>query len=360
MQKKTSHIFNAGPSAVPQEVLESLENSLYNFKDMGMGILEISHRSWQFEEILNNSKTLLKELLKIPDSYEIFFCTGGATQQFSMIPMNLGKKDHEANYIVNGTWGDKAAKEAKKFTSTHIAGFRDFKKNPGLPTEIQLSKNPSYLHFTVNETVEGTQFKNEPDSKTIPLINDSSSEILGREIDISKYSLVYAGAQKNLGFAGVTIVMIKKDLISDQNKSLPILMDYNTYLQNNSLYNTAPVFAIYGVHETLHWIKKNGGVSGMEKRNREKAEMLYSTIDNSSIYKGIADKDSRSFMNVTFRVNNDEELEKKFIKEASTNKILGIKGHKLMGGLRASLYNAVSIEDVKTLCDFMKDFEKRL
>lgn len=348
--------FSAGPAVLPLSVLEHAQKNLLNFQDSGLGILEMSHRGKLFEDLLGTADKNLREILGLNDDFEVCFTTGGATMQFSMIPMNLGQKGQKANYLITGEWAKKALAEAKKFTDTHVACSSEDRNFCYIPKSCQLSDNPAYVHYTSNNTIFGTQFRSEPQVGNAPLICDASSDFLSRPLDMSKYAMIYAGAQKNAGPAGITIVVMRKDLLGRSPQNLPVLLDYNTYAKNKSLYNTIPTFPVYIVGEVLKWIKDEGGLKNIQKRNEEKAAMLYEAIDSTGYYKGTADRDSRSLMNVTFRLPS-EELETKFWKDAEKAGLNGLKGHRSAGGIRASIYNAFPTEGVKALVSFMKDFE---
>lgn len=351
--------FNAGPSALPTEVLEKAQSELLNFKGTGMSVMELSHRSKEYDAVHEDAKSLLRELLEIPDGYEVLFLQGGASLQFSMFPMNLLGTDEVGNYVLTGSWSDKALKEAKKVGETHVAASSKDTKYNFIPSlnEIELSQNPSYLHITTNNTIYGTQWKEFPNIENVDLIADMSSDILSRPLPIEDFSLIYAGAQKNLGPSGVTVVIIKKDLLSKSPDNLGTMLNYNTHVDSNSLYNTPPTFGIYMLSLVLNWVKQQGGVKAIEKVNKEKATILYDAIDESNgFYKGHSKKESRSHMNVTFTLNN-EELTKKFLAEAKTAGFIGLNGHRSIGGCRASIYNAVPLEACIALRDFMNSFK---
>jgi len=354
--KKRALNFNPGPAHLPVEVLNALGDSIFIYQNSCMGVLELSHRSLHFTEILKTLKKDLRKLLSIPDQYSILFTTGGATNQFSMVPMNLLSEGQTADYILSGSWAEKAYEEAQKFGNVQIAASSKDRNFSYIPTEVKNSSDSAYLHFTSNNTLYGTQFKTEPETGAV-LVCDASSDILSRKIDVAKYGLIYAGAQKNLGPAGVTLVIIRKDLLKRSSEKLPVMMNYNTYANSSSLYNTPPVFAIYVVGEVLKWIKREGGLAVIEKRNEDKAKILYDMIDSTDFYLGTAEKSSRSIMNVTFRLPN-EELEKKFLQEAEANHFVGLPGHRSVGGVRASIYNAFPVEGVEKLVEFMKRFKK--
>ncbi len=349
--------FYAGPAILPFEVMKKIQDELLNFKNTGLSIMEISHRSKEFDEVVDETISLVKELLNIPEDYSVLFIQGGASFQFAMIPLNFlnGKK---ADYINTGSWATKAIKEAKKLGEVNIAATSEDKNFNYIPEKFNFSNDAEYIHITANETINGTQFKNFPDTNGKPLIADMSSEIMSRVIDVSKFSLIYAGAQKNISIAGVTLVILKNSMLEKANNDLPTMLKYSTFVEKKSMFNTPPVFAIYVMNKVLKWLKNQGGVSKIEKINNEKAKILYNVIDSYDLYIGTAEKNSRSNMNVTFRLKN-EELEKKFIDEATKNGFIGVKGHRSVGGCRASIYNAMSLEGVKALAEFMKDFANK-
>ena len=352
--------FNAGPAALPQEVLEKANREWLNINNSGMSVMELSHRSKEYDAIHENAKTLLKELMNISDEYEILFLQGGASLQFSMIPMNLLSTDRQAAYVLTGAWSDKALKEAKKVGQTTVAASSKEDNYTYIPTldSLVYDENTSYVHITSNNTIYGTQWSVYPNTKTIPLVADMSSDILSKEIDVNQFGLIYAGAQKNLGPSGVTVVIIRKDLIKKDLTHLPTMLQYVTHSDNNSLYNTPPTLAIYLLSLVLEWVKEQGGVSAIEKINSQKASLLYNVIDESEgFYKGHAQKESRSHMNVTFTLPN-EELTKQFAKEAKEAGFVGLNGHRSIGGCRASIYNAVPLSHCEELAKFMKNFEK--
>ena len=349
--------FNPGPAVLPLAVLENVRENLLDFSGTGMGIMEVSHRSKEFQKIIDETTADLKELLSIGDQYEVLYTTGGATNQFSMVPMNLLPPGQTANYIITGSWAQNAYKEAQKFGKTHAAGSSKDKNFSYIPKSCDITADCAYCHFTSNNTIFGTQFSSEPDAGEALLVCDASSDFLHKKIDVSKYGLIYAGAQKNLGPAGVTLVVIRRDLLERCPASLPLMMNYRTYSESQSLHNTPPVFAIYVVHEVLRWLKGLGGLAAIERQNRRKAEVLYKAIDGSSLYYGHAEADARSLMNVTFRLKN-ESLEGVFVKEAEAAGLVGLKGHRSVGGLRASIYNAFPPEGVDALVSFMQEFER--
>jgi phosphoserine aminotransferase len=359
LQVKRAYNFNAGPSALPLEVLEKAQQELVDFRGTGMSVMELSHRSKDYEAVHNQAIANLKELLTVPDEYEILFVQGGASLQFSTIPMNFLKPEQKAGYIMTGSWSEKAFKEAKLFGNPYqLASTKDSNYNriPKLE-EIQYNPDDAYLHLTSNNTIFGTGWKEFP-TVDIPLIADMSSDILSKPVDVSKFDMIYAGAQKNLGPSGVTVVIIRKDLIEKENPNVPTMLKYSTHAKNNSLYNTPPTFGIYMLGEVLNWVKGIGGVTEIAKRNEEKAKLIYDAIDESNgFYIGHAEKESRSLMNITFRVKG-EELEKKFLAEAKQEGFIGVNGHRSVGGCRASVYNAVPYEACKAFSEFMLQFQK--
>lgn len=355
---KRAFNFNPGPALIPEAVIAQAQRDLWSYGSTGLGIMEISHRSKEFEALLAETKQDLRDLLQIPNNYEILFISGGATQQFSMVPLNLGDASKEANYLVAGIWGDKAQEEARKFCPVHIAGSSKEGGFRSIPKNLNVSNNPSYLHFTSNNTVMGTQHREEPEAGGAPLICDASSDLLSRPIPVERYGLIYACAQKNLGPTGITVVILRSDLLARSPKDLPILLDYNTYAKTDSLYNTIPTFPVYVVGLVLKWLKNIGGLSEIEARNNEKARMIYDFIDSHPFYRGHAEREDRSTMNVSF-FTPSAELDTKFVAEANILNLKGLKGHKILGGLRASIYNAFPREGVESLVEFMDKFAKQ-
>jgi phosphoserine aminotransferase len=352
--------FSAGPAVLPLPVLEEAQRDLVALPGVGMSIMEISHRSKAFDDILEESKKNLRELLNLPDNYHVLFLQGGASLQFSMIPINLLPKGGSADYIVTGSWGQKAVKEAKREGAVNIAGTTEDGNFSRVPEQDELKLDPhaAYAHFTTNETIHGVEWKREPEVGDVPLIADTSSDMLSRPIPVEKYALIYAGAQKNMGPSGVTLVIIRDDLLQRIPDGLHTMLDYRTQVQNNSLYNTPNTFGIYIMNLVCKWLKGQGGLAGMQGENEAKAKILYDAIDATDFYRGHADADSRSLMNVTFRLPS-EELEKQFAKEATAAGLDGLKGHRSVGGIRASIYNAFPREGVEALVSFMKEFEKK-
>jgi phosphoserine aminotransferase len=356
---KRAYNFNAGPAALPEEVLQKAQSEWLNFNNSGMAVMELSHRSKEYETVHNKAIYLLRKLLSISDEYEILFLQGGASLQFSMIPMNLLATDKVGYYILTGSWSEKALKEAKKSGTTSVLATTKETNYKTIPTidKITLNDDAAYLHITSNNTIFGTQWQQFPEVENGPLIADMSSDILSKPIDVNKFGLIYAGAQKNLGPSGVTVVIIRKDLLTRSSDSLPTMLNYQTHVESNSLYNTPPTLAIYLLSLVLEWVDSLGGVEIMEERNKEKADLLYDTIDQSNgFYRGHAEPASRSFMNVTFTLET-EETTKAFLAQAKELGFIGLGGHRSVGGCRASIYNAVPLEHVAKLTEFMKTFQ---
>ena len=358
----TDRIFNfsAGPAVLPVPVLEEAQRDMLSLPGVGMSVMEISHRSKTFDEIINRTEASLRALLKIGSNYHILFLQGGASLQFSMVPMNFLPADGSADYVLTGSWGKKALKEAKKIGAVNVAATMADGGFTRVPSRDEMSLNPhaAYVHITSNETIEGVQWKREPNVGDVPLVVDSSSDILSRELDVDKYALIYAGAQKNMGPSGVTLVILRDDLLQRIPENLATMLDYRIHVENKSLYNTPNTWGIYIMDLVCKWLQDQGGLAGMEKQNDEKAQLLYDAIDATDFYRGHADVDCRSTMNVTYRLPS-EELEKKFASEATAQGLDGLKGHRSVGGIRASIYNAFPRAGVEALVSFMKDFERR-
>jgi phosphoserine aminotransferase len=354
------HNFSAGPAVLPLEVLEQAQRDLLSLPGVGMSVLEISHRSKPFDEIIEGAEADLRKLAGIPDDYHVLFLQGGASLQFSMVPMNLLPPGGSADYIVTGSWSEKAVKEAKRVGGVKIAGSTASENYARIPKqhELTLDANAAYVHYTTNNTIFGTEWHWMPEVGSVPLVADTSSDMFSRPIDVSKYALIYAGAQKNLAPAGLTLVIIRDDMARRTPASLATMLQYSLHVENKSLYNTPPVFAIYVMRLVLSWLLEQGGLDAIDKRNARKASKLYAEIDRTGYYKGHAAKDSRSRMNITFRLPN-EELEKKFIKESTAAGLDGLKGHRSVGGLRASVYNAFPEAGIDALVQFMQEFEKK-
>lgn len=349
--------FYAGPAILPQEVMKKAQAELLDYQGIGLSIMEISHRSKEFDAVIKSAEQKIREIFGVPENYWVLFLQGGASLQFGMIPMNFLNKESAADYVHTGEWAGKAIKEAKLFGKVNIAATSEDKKYNYIPDKFNFSNDAKYVHITSNETIGGIQFQNFPDTRNIPLIADMSSDIFSRKIDVSKFGMIYAGAQKNIGPSGVTLVIIRKDLAEKCASGLTTMLNYKTHIKEPSLYNTPPCFGIYIIKLVMEWIEKLGGISGIESINNEKAALLYKTLDTSSMYRGTTDKNSRSKMNITFRLTT-EQLEEKFIKEATAAGFIGLKGHRSVGGCRASLYNAMPLEGVKELVKFMEKFEK--
>lgn len=356
------HNFSAGPAVLPLPVLKKAREELLSLNGIGMSVLEISHRSKEFEEILQKAESKLRKLLAVPEDYAILFLQGGASLQFSMVPMNLAIPGKSVDLLQTGVWTQKAQKEIEKVCPVHIAASTESDNFLRLPKkeEIKLSQDAAFVYMCSNNTIFGTQWKWFPDTGEVPLVADMSSDILSRRIDVKKFGLIFAGAQKNLGPAGVTLVIIRKDLAERANKNLPTMLQYRTHIKENSLYNTPPTFGIYLISLVAEWVENLGGLEAMEKHNQEKAQILYDEIDQNPLFYSPVHKADRSLMNVVFRIKgNNEELEKKFVQEAEKAGLSGLKGHRSVGGLRASIYNACEKSSVEALVHFMKDFAKK-
>ena len=353
--------FSAGPAVLPESVLKNAQRDIWDVRDSGIGIMEHSHRGKVFDAIINEAEANCRELAGIPDDYHVLFLQGGASLQFAMVPMNLLPSGGTADYLVTGVWSEKAVVEARRLGTVHEAVSSADRHYSYIPAAdaVRYSDKPAYVHFTSNNTIYGTQWQREPVPPSgVPLICDASSDIYSRPLDVSKYGLIYAGAQKNLGPSGVVLVIIRKDLVEAGNADLPTMLQYRTQAKARSLYNTPATFGIYVMGEVFKWIKDGGGLKVMADHNRAKASLLYDYLDASSFYRGTADKDSRSQMNVCFRTPN-AELDTAFLEEAGKRKLSGLKGHRSVGGMRASIYNAMPRAGVEALVAFMKDFEKQ-
>lgn len=351
--------FAAGPAAMPLKVLQEIEKNICNYDNLGLSVMEMSHRSKMYETIINDTRDTLKKLLELDDNYEILFLQGGASTEFAMVPLNLANEGDLTYYAVTGNFANKAWEEAKKWTNAvDITNSKPdkYKYIPEINND-KLDKSARYLHITANNTIFGTMYEDVP-NVDIPLVADVSSNILGKYYDYKKFALSYAGAQKNLGPAGLTVVIINKKYINENpDNRVPTMLRYDIHAKNGSMYNTPPTFAIYVAGLTFKWVMEQGGVKALEKINREKAKLLYDILDNSTFYKPFADKNSRSIMNVTFNLPS-EDLEAKFVEEAKACDMINLKGHRVLGGIRASIYNAITIDEVKTLANFMEQFEK--
>ncbi len=351
--------FSAGPATLPYEVLVQAAKDIVNFNNKGIGLIEMSHRSKEFIEVVDECESLLRELMNIPDNYKVLFLQGGASTQFAMVPMNLLQPDKSATYLNTGTWSKKAIKEAKLFGDIDVAYSSEdtvFDRVP-LPDEYEAKAGSEYLYFVSNNTIYGTEFHQFPETDT-DLVCDMSSDILARTVDVSRFGIIFAGAQKNMGPAGCAVVIIREDLLDKAPDNIPTMFRYKTHADKGSMFNTPPCFAIYTIGLVLKWLKNLGGLPAIERINLEKADLLYQAIDSSDFYKGHARFDSRSIMNVTFNLPTPE-LEAQFIKEAAAVSFDGLKGHRSVGGCRASIYNAFPREGVEKLVDFMVAFEKK-
>jgi phosphoserine aminotransferase len=352
--------FSSGPAVLPLPVLKTAQSELLSLPGVGMSILEISHRSKTFEEILARTEADIRALAGVPPNYRVLFLQGGASLQFAMVPMNLLAPGATGDYLVTGVWASKAADEARKIGKVHVAATTKAEQFTRIPRaeEIVLTQGAAYVHMTSNNTIYGTQWRDLPSVGDVPLVSDTSSDIFSRPIDVSRHAMIYAGAQKNLGPAGVTLVIIREDLLARSPAALPAMLSYAVHAENGSLYNTPPTFGIYLLGLVARWLIEQGGLPAIAEVNERKAARLYAEIDRSGFYQGTAQKDSRSRMNVTFRLPN-EELEEQFVKESQAAGLDGLKGHRSVGGLRASIYNAFPERGIEALVGFMQDFEKR-
>ena len=352
--------FSSGPAVLPLPVLEEIQRDLMALPGVGMSILEISHRSAAFEAILAKAEADVRAVAGIPSNYKVLFLQGGASTQFSMVPMNLLTAGATADYVDSGSWGEKAIKEAKKAGTVNVAASTRSENYSRIPAQAELTLTPgaAYVHITSNNTIEGTEYKTLPDVGGAPLVNDTSSDMFSRPLDVASHALIYAGAQKNLGPSGVTLVIIREDMLARSQKSLPTMMNYAVQAENGSMYNTPPTFAVYTLGLVMKWLIANGGLAAMAQINERKAATLYAEIDRTGFYRGTAHTDCRSLMNVTFRLAT-EELEKQFVKESTAAGLDGLKGHRSVGGMRASIYNAFPEQGIDTLVAFMREFERQ-
>ena len=350
------HNFNAGPSILPQEVIENTAKAVLDFQGEGLSILEISHRAKYFQPVVDEAEALMRELLGIPENYSVIFLGGGASLQFCMLPFNLLEK--KAAYLNTGVWAKKAMKEAKGFGEVvEVASSADANYT-FIPKDFEIPADADYFHITTNNTIYGTEIRKDIDSP-VPLVADMSSDIFSRPLDVTKYAVIYGGAQKNLAPAGVTFVIIRNDVLGKVSRYIPTMLNYQTHIDNGSMFNTPPVLPIYTALQTLKWLKAQGGLAEIEKRNIAKAELLYNAIDNSKMFVGTANKEDRSLMNICFVLKEEyKDLEADFMKFATEKGMVGIKGHRLVGGFRASTYNALPIESVQALVDCINEFEK--
>jgi phosphoserine aminotransferase len=357
--EKRAYNFNAGPASLPLPVLEEIRENLLSFRGSGMSITEISHRSPLFDEVLSDAIQRTRRLLDLDDTYHVLFIQGGASQQFCMVPMNLALPGKPVNYINTGVWSTKAIKEARiQDKDVSVIATSEDMNFSYVPTQYAVDEDASYLHFTSNNTIMGTQWHRYPDGGGVPLVSDMSSDFMSHPIEVRPFGLIYAGAQKNLGPAGIAMLIIRDDMLDRVPDHLPTMLKYTTFCDHKSLFNTPPTFTIYVIDLVLTWLEETaGGLKEIENINRQKASLIYEAIDTSEIYQGIAEATSRSMMNVTFRLP-DEKAEKRFLSEAQQNGFVGLNGHRSIGGCRASLYNAVTIDSVKSLVAFMKEFEE--
>lgn len=353
------HNFNSGPSILPKEVLDQAAEAILNFNHIGLSLLEIGHRTTWFVEVLEEARSLVKELMRLNNDYEVLFLHGGATTQFMQVPMNLLDKTDTASYCDDGVWGSKAFNEASYFGNAVLAASSKDKNYTYINKSFEIPEGSKYLHITSNNTVEGTQWQTLPNSKTTPLIADMSSDIFSRPMDFSKFSLIYAGAQKNMGAAGVSLLVIKSDILGKIKHGVPPIMDYKKHIEAHSLLNTPPVFAVYTALLTLRWIKKEGGLAEMERRNLEKSTLLYSTIDSLPLFVSHVNKEDRSHMNAVFFLANQDQ-EAPFLELCKQEGMMGVKGYRTVGGIRVSMYNALPLESVKAFCDVANHFASKL
>ncbi len=360
MSAKRIHNFNPGPAALPLSVLEEIQQNFLDFKGTGMSITEISHRSREFDDVINDAVARTRRLLKLDDNFDVLFIQGGASLQFAMIPMNFLPEGLSADYVDTGTWSTKAIKEAQLQGKTIAVVASSADKNYSyIPKDIAFNEDAAFVHLTSNNTIKGTQWAQFPDTRGIPILCDMSSDIMSRPLDVQKFGMLYAGAQKNIGPAGACLVILRKDMLDRIPETVPTMLKYSTYAAKNSLYNTPPCFAVYTIQLVLKWLEEAiGGLDKMAAINQSKARLLYGFIDSSDFYRATAEPDSRSLMNVTFRLPS-EKLEQQFVEQALANGLGGLKGHRSVGGCRASIYNAITLGAVEALVDFMKAFEKK-
>lgn len=351
--------FSAGPSMLPAEVLEKVQKDLLNYEGSGQSVMEMSHRSKEYQKIIDDAEADLRELMHIPDNYKVLFVQGGGTLQFAMVPLNLLRNSKKADYVLTGTWAKKAYKEACKYGDIRVIASSEDDKFTWVPkiTKEDVREDADYAYITTNNTIYGTKYNYIPETGSVPLVADMSSNILSEGIDVSRFGMIWAGAQKNVGPAGVTIVIVREDLIGFAGAEVPTYLDYKIHADNGSMYNTPPCFSIYVAGEVFKYLKSIGGIAEMERRNKEKAQMLYDFIDSSRLFSCPVAKEDRSLMNVVF-VTGDAELDKKFIALAKENGMINLSGHRSIGGMRASIYNAMPKEGVAALVDFMRKFEE--
>ncbi len=360
VQKAVKHNFNAGPSVLPQEVFEEASRSILDFNNTGLSILEIGHRTKLFQPVMDEAVSLLKELMQLDSDHEVLFLHGGASTQFFQIPMNILRSDATASYTDTDVWGSKAIKEAKNYGGVEVICSSKADNYTNLPKNWKAKDDTAYLHITTNNTIYGTQWHDMDFfyNQNVPLIADMSSDILSRQIDFNKFDLIYAGAQKNIGAAGVNVVVVNKNILGKADRTIPSMMDYRNHIEAGSMLNTPPVFAVYVCMLTLRWLKNKGGIPAIEKINDQKSKLFYETLDSNFIYKGTVTKEDRSKMNACF-VMQEPALEKEFATLAEKENLVGIKGHRSVGGFRISMYNALPLESVVVLTDVMNDFARR-
>lgn len=351
------HNFNSGPSVLPHSVFEQASRAILDFNHTGLSILEIGHRTPLFQDVMDEAVALVKELMNLDSEHEVLFLHGGASTQFFQVPMNLLDEKASAAYLDCGTWGTKAYKEAKLFGQVNVVASSADRNYTYIPKNYQIPEGSAYFHYTTNNTIEGTQMHEIPDTH-VPLVADMSSDILSRKMDFNRFDLIYAGAQKNIGAAGVNLVIVKKDILGKVSRAIPSMMDYRNHIANGSMLNTPPVFAVYVCLLTMRWLKEQGGVSAIEIKNEEKARLLYDTLDSLPLFVPKVAREDRSLMNVVWTME-DEGLEKEFLAACKNHGMVGIKGHRTVGGFRASLYNALTLDSVIALTDLMKDFSNR-
>lgn len=352
------HNFGAGPSVLPKEVFEEASSAILNFNDSGLSILEIGHRTPLFQPVMEEARALVRELMNLDTDHEVLFLHGGATTQFMQVPMNLLNENEMAAYTETGTWAIKAIKEAKLFGHVEIAGSSKEENYTSIPEKLAVTPTSAYLHITTNETIAGTQWQQIPYNCGVPLVADMSSDILSRQLDFNKFALIYAGAQKNMGAAGVNILVVNKNILGKTNNKIPSILDYRNHIKEASMLNTPPVFAVFVAMLTLRWLKKQGGVAAIEKRNNEKADLLYATLDAIPLFNTPVAKKDRSKMNAVF-ILDDAALEKEFLDWCRKEGMVGVKGHRSVGGFRISMYNALGIGSVKAITDLIKEFAEK-
>lgn len=357
-EKKIVHNFNSGPSVLPQEVYEQASQAILDFNNTGLSILELGHRTELFQSVMDEARSLVKELMHLDTDHEVLFLHGGATTQFMQIPMNLLNGNSIASYTETGTWGNKATREAAIFGKVHVAGSSKADNHASIPKKLDIHPESVYLHITTNETIHGTQWKHIPYHCGTSLIADMSSDIFSRELNFNGFDLIYAGAQKNMGAAGVNLVVVNKNILGKVDRNIPSILDYRNHIKEGSMLNTPPVFAVYVAMLTLRWLKEKGGISVMEKANNEKAKLFYDTLDQLPLFHGPVVKEDRSAMNAVF-VLTRPELEKEFLALCKENNMVGVKGHRSVGGFRVSMYNALAIDSVEAITNLMKDFANR-